>query len=141
MQHHTTATYADGLSFDVELDNHHFMIDGDEEFGGKDKGPKPKKLLLAALAGCTGMDVVSILHKMKMPFDRFWLEVGAEVDEQAKPIVYTSFVVSYCFSGSNLEPEKIDKAISLSKEKYCSVSAMFREFAEVRTEVKLNPQR
>jgi putative redox protein len=139
MEHTTTAAYEQGLSFDVELDNHHFKIDGDEEYGGKDKGPKPKKLLLAALAGCTGMDVVSILHKMKMPFDSFWLEIKAELDEQARPSVYTSFVISYCFRGDRLERDKIEKAVELSDNKYCSVSAMFRTFAVITSEIKLNP--
>jgi putative redox protein len=139
MEHHSTVTFVDGLQFDVELDNHHFTIDGDKEYGGKDKGPKPKKLLLAALAGCTGMDVASILNKMKMPFDSFWVEVKADLNEEVKPNVYTSFKIIFCFKGSGLQLDKIQKAVELSDKKYCSVTAMFRNFASIQNEIKLNP--
>jgi putative redox protein len=139
MEHHTTVTYVNGLSFDVELDNHHFLIDADEKYGGKDKGPKPKKLMLAALAGCTGMDTVSILRKMKMPFDSFWVETEADLNEESEPKVYTSFMISFCFKGKELQLDKIQKAVELSQQKYCGVTAMFRSFASIEYDIKLNP--
>jgi len=59
----TTLTWKEKFTFDVDLDNHHFVLDASKENGGDDRGPRPKGLLLTALAGCTGMDVVSILEK------------------------------------------------------------------------------
>ena len=138
MTHTTHVTYEDEMTFDVELDGHHLKIDADEKFGGRDKGPKPKHLLLAALAGCTGMDVVSILKKMRMPFDRFWLDVEGTVSE-SEPKVYNSFTVTYNFQGGNLDREKIEKAVTLSQENYCGVSAMFRSFAPVNVNIVCNP--
>ncbi len=138
MIHNTILRHTKDLSFDVELDGHHFNVDADAEFGGQDRGPKPKKLLLSALAGCTGMDVASILQKMRMPFDEFWLEVDGDLND-AKPSVYTSFKIRYCFRGQELDRAKIEKAVTLSQENYCGVSFMFRSFATIETEIVLNP--
>jgi len=137
MNHTSTLSFTSNMSFDVLVDGHNFAVDADEQFGGQDLGPKPKKLLLAALAGCTGMDVVSILRKMHMGFDSFNVEVYAELDESAQPSVYRSFHIVYSFKGSALEKDKIEKAVNLSQEKYCGVSAMFRSFAKVTTEIVL----
>jgi putative redox protein len=138
MTHTTKVRFEKGMSFEVSLDGHNFKIDADEQFGGTDAGPKPKRLLLAALAGCTGMDVVSILKKMRVNFDEFRLEVEGTLSE-TEPTVYTSFLINYCFRGKELDREKIEKAVNLSQEKYCGVSAMFRSFAKIQTEIVLNP--
>jgi putative redox protein len=126
------------LAFDVELDGHHFMVDADEQFGGKDLGPKPKPLLLSAVAGCTGMDVASLLTKMKMPFDSFALEVEGELADD-HPKVYTDIVVRYIFTGSQLDRDKIEKSVKLSLDKYCAVHAMLSRSANLRHEIVLNP--
>ena len=97
MAHMTTATWTEDLAFDVELDGHHFMVDADKEFGGKNRGPKPKGLLLSALGGCTGMDVASLLTKMKMPFDSFSLEVEGEVGDE-HPKSYTDIVIPVSYT-------------------------------------------
>jgi putative redox protein len=134
----TTATWADGMSFDVELQGHTFKVDADEKFGGKNRGPRPEALLLSGLAGCTGMDVVSLLGKMKVPFDSFRLEVAGELGEE-HPKVYTEIVVRYIFSGSQLDRDKIEKAVNLSLDKYCAVTAMLQKTARVSHEIVLNP--
>jgi putative redox protein len=134
----TTATWADGMSFDVELQGHTFKVDADEKFGGKNRGPRPKALLLSGLAGCTGMDVVSLLGKMKVPFDSFRLEVEGELGEE-HPKVYTEIVVRYIFSGSQLDRDKIEKAVNLSLDKYCAVTAMLKKTARVSHQIVLNP--
>ena len=134
----TVVTWKEDLAFEVELEGHRFMIDADENFGGKDRGPQPKPLLLSSLAGCTGMDVVSLLNKMKMPFDDFKLEVGGEVAEE-HPKVYTDIVIRYIFSGSELDRDRIEKAVRLSVEKYCSVHAMLGTSANITYELMLNP--
>jgi len=134
----TVVTWTDEMAFDVELEGHHFMIDADEEFGGKNRGPSPKALLLSSLAGCTGMDVVSLLRKMKMPFDKFALEVEGEVAEK-HPKSYTDIVIRYIFRGKELDRDKIEKSVKLSLDKYCGVHTMLAKSANVRHEIVLNP--
>jgi putative redox protein len=133
----TKVSWEEEMAFDVEIQGHHFKIDADEQFGGRDKGPKPKALLLAGLAGCTGMDVVSILRKMRMSWDSFHLEVDATTAE-THPQVYTKIVIRYMFTGGELDRTKIERAVSLSREKYCAVSAMLEKTAEVSHEIILN---
>ncbi len=126
------------MSFDVELQGHRFAVDADEQFGGKNRGPRPKPLLLSGLGGCTGMDVVSLLKKMKMPFDSFSLEIeGETAEEQPKP--YKSITIRYIFKGDKLDREKIDKAIALSLDRYCGVYAMLSKAAQISHQVILNP--
>ena len=138
MAQNTVVTWTDEMAFDVELEGHHFMIDADEEFGGKNRGPSPKALLLSSLAGCTGMDVVSLLGKMKMLFDKFALEVEGEVAEK-HPKSYTDIVIRYIFRGKELDRDKIEKSVKLSLDKYCGVHAMLAKSANVRHEIVLNP--
>ena len=138
MAHKTRVTYLDDLGFEVALDGHTFKVDADEQFGGRNRGPKPKNLLLSALGGCTGMDVASILKKMRMEFDEFWIDVSGETADE-DPKSFTEFTVTYCFRGDKLDREKIEKAVNLSQERYCSVSAMFRTFAPIKIDIKLNP--
>jgi len=138
VSHKTTVTWTEDLAFSVELDGHNFMVDADAEFGGKDRGPKPKGLLLSSLAGCTGMDVASLLTKMKMPFDGFALEVQGELAEE-HPKSYTDIVIRYIFRGKDLDRNKIEKSIKLSLDKYCGVHAMLTKSANLRYEIVLNP--
>jgi putative redox protein len=138
MTHTAKVSLREGLAFDAEVDDIHFEIDADPESGGQERGPRPKKLLLAALAGCTGMDVVSILNKMKMKFDEFWLETEADLSD-TEPKTYSAFRITYCFRGEALDRAKIERAVALSQERYCGVSAMFRTFAPVSFDIVLNP--
>jgi putative redox protein len=134
----TKVTHKEDLAFDVELNGHNFGIDADEEYGGKNYGPRPKHLLLSGLAGCTGMDVASILGKMQVPFDSFNLEVDAESTDE-HPKVYKKIHIKYIFSGKELDEDKINKAIDLSLEKYCGVHAMLGKVSDITHEVILNP--
>jgi putative redox protein len=134
MTHNTKIRLEEGLSFDVEVQGHHFKVDADAEFGGKDRGPRPKPLLLAALAGCTGMDVASIVGKMRMPFDSFEVEVDGELGKDY-PHVYTRIHIRYVFKGGALDRDKIEKAVKLSREKYCGVSAMLENACSVTHEI------
>ena len=130
-------TWQEGMAFDAELDGHHIMIDADPEVGGRGKGPKPKGLTLVSLAGCTGMDVISILRKMKLDVEGFEVETDAVVaDEHPRKI--ESIVVRYVFKGENLPPDKLIKAVSLSEERYCGVSATLRPSVRIRSEIVLN---
>ena len=138
MDHNTVVTWTNGMAFDIELDGHHFMIDAEEKFGGKNRGPRPKALLLSGLAGCTGMDVVSLLGKMKMPFDKFALEVKGELAEE-HPKCYTDILIRYIFYGKELDRDKIEKSVNLSVDKYCAVHYMLGKSATIRHEIILNP--
>ena len=134
MSYITRAENTKGMAFDVDLHGHHFVVDADEQFGGEDRGPRPKALVLSALAGCTGMDVVSILGKMKMPYDSFAIEIDAELTDE-HPKVYKTITVRYLFEGSQLDRSKIEKAVNLSQEKYCGVSAMLGKTASITAEI------
>lgn len=128
-----------GMAFEVDLQGHHFEIDGQREFGGENRGPNPKSLLLAGLAGCTGMDVVAILRKMRQSWDSFYLEVDAET-ANSHPMVYTDIHIRYVFEGDDLDRSKVERAVSLSLEKYCSVSAMLGKTADISHKILINRQ-
>jgi len=124
------------MSFTADVLGHKIILDTDSNSGGENKGTRPKPLMLVALAGCTGMDVVSLLVKMKMKFDYFNVKVIGEVREE-HPKKYTEMTVIYEFKGDDLEYEKIEKAIKLSQEKYCGVLAFYKEVINVNYEIKL----
>ena len=137
--HQTKITHRDGLSFDADLEGHHIKLDAAEAVGGKNYGPTPKPLMLVSLAGCTGMDVAAILEKMQMPYDSFEVEVDGDVGE-SHPKTYTDIRIRYVFEGNELDQEKIEKAVKLSQEKYCGVSAMLKEATNVSYEIVTNPE-
>jgi putative redox protein len=108
-------------------------LDAPAAAGGAGNGFRPKELLLTGLAGCTAMDVVSILRKMQCEPAAFRVEVSAEESEE-HPKVFTAFHLKYVVKGAVPE-EKLIKAIALSQERYCGVTAMYRSFAPVTHEV------
>ena len=110
------------------------MIDASEEVGGQGKGLRPKAMMLTSLAGCSGMDVASLLKKMRAEVDDFKIEVVANLTEE-HPKYYDKVHVIYRFYGSDFKKEKIEKAVNLSVDRYCGVMEMFRQFAEVTTEI------
>ena len=131
--------WAGGMEFRIEQDGHEFVLDSTDDFGGRDAGPRPKALLLSGLIGCTGMDVVSILGKMKV--EGFGLEITAEADTtDDHPVVFSAIRLVYVFSGRDLPREKIARAVSLSQEKYCGVSAMLRRVAPLTWEIRYREQ-
>ena len=112
-----------GLEFESELPSgHNVTIDAKEESGGSDNGPRPTELLLNGLAGCTGIDVTLILKKMKQDLVDFSIEVESERAEE-HPRRFTDIHLIYKLKGRNLDEKKVEKAINLSEEKYCSASA------------------
>jgi putative redox protein len=122
MKKEVNINWVEGMEFLADLDGHKVTIDAGVENGGKDKGARPKPFMLLALAGCTGMDVVGILKKMRVEFDGLSIKVEGEInDELPKP--FMSMHVVYKFKGQNLSMEKLEKAVELSREKYCGVSA------------------
>jgi putative redox protein len=105
-------------------------MDARPEHGGTGQGPSPMETLLLALAGCTGMDVVSILGKMRAPLAGLEIRVSGDRAEE-HPRVFTRIRLEYIARGNDLKPEQVKRAVDLSQEKYCSVSAMLRASAEL----------
>jgi len=134
MKHTVTTRWKENMEFESEIDSHAITIDAQAEHGGSGKGPSPKKLLLSALAGCTGMDVVSILKKMKVSFSSLSIQVDAQMTED-HPKHYSEFLITYNFTGTDADIDKLRKAIELSQDKYCGVSHMFRQFAKVNYDI------
>lgn len=100
-------------------------------------GFAPKALMLSSLAGCSGLDVVSLLEKMRAVVTDFYIEVTGELTDE-HPKYYHKVKVDYHFSDVNLQEDKIQKAVNLSVTKYCGVMEMFRRFATVETEIHLH---
>lgn len=129
-------TLNEGMSFEVAVDGHKFMIDAAEKVGGKNRGPSPKPLTLASLGGCTGMDVISILRKMRVDPDYFNVSVSAtSTDEHPKH--YDNIKITYTFKGKDLPMNKLEKAINLSQNRYCGVTAMLKKAVNITHEIKI----
>ncbi len=136
MSHTVITSWRKDLVF--ESDNpsgHTVLMDTSVENGGTNKGLSPKAMMLSSLAGCSGLDVIMVLNKMKVEISDFKILTTGELTEE-HPKYYHSVLVSYQFFGHNLPKEKIKKAVNLSVEKYCGVMEMFRRFAEVKIEIQ-----
>lgn len=123
--HHIKTVWKNKMAFDGHIDDHILRLDTGGELGD-DTGPSPKKILLASLAGCTGMDVVSLLNKMRVPFTGFEMDIDADLTDD-HPRVYAAIRLIYRFFGNDLDKAKVEKAVKLSKEKYCGISAMLEK--------------
>jgi len=124
------------MSFEADINGHKVMMDTIPEGGGHDSGPSPKKLLLVALSGCTGMDVVSILKKMHVDFEKCSIEVQGDVADD-HPRRYTGMHVIYRFTGKDLPMDKLEKAVRMSEETYCGVEALFKMAIHVTSEIQI----
>jgi putative redox protein len=133
------ATWIDGLRFAARTSSGRGLLldSGVREDGTGGTGPMPADLLPVALAGCTGMDVISILQKMQQPVTRFEVEVSFErAGEHPRP--FTSFTVTYHLDGDGLDAAKVDRACALSRDRYCSVAATLEPAAPMRHLIVLN---
>ena len=136
MTHSVSCRWLENMAFEAEVTGHKLIMDATAEVGGEDRGPRPKPLLLSALAGCTGMDVISILRKMKIDPSFYNMRVEANVTED-HPKQYDSIHLIYEFKESdNLNKEKVKTAVGLSQEKYCGVSSLLRMGAELTYEIQ-----
>lgn len=136
MKHVVDMSWTDKVAFEADMDGHKVIIDASEEVGGSDLGPRPKKLMLTSLAGCTGIDVVMILKKMKVELEAFNVIVEGELSEE-HPKYYNKMKIIYQFKGNDLPMAKLEKAVKLSEEKYCGVSAVYRQAMEMTTEIRV----
>ena len=131
MTNHITTKWLGEMAFESNNPSGHTVrIDAGEESGGSGAGLRPKALMLSGLAGCSGLDVASLIKKMKLEVDDFKIETIASLTDE-HPKYYDSVVVEYHFTGANLNEDKLKKAVDLSVEKYCGVMEMFRKFAKL----------
>lgn len=138
--HETTITWQnEDLRFDADVMGFPLVLDSEKAHGGKDMGPPPKPLLLTALAGCTGMDVIAILKKMEALPEDFSVDVSGRLRD-AHPRIYKEITVTFRVKG-DVPAEKLEKAVALSRDRFCGVSAMLKETAEIKYVIELENQK
>ena len=131
MAHKTVTKWKGGMLF--ESDNpsgNKFFMDTVSENIIKQKGLSPKAMMLSSLAGCSGVDIVDILKKMKIKNYDLTITVEGELTDD-HPKFYHTVQVDYYFSGEDIDNKKCKRAVDLSVQKYCGVMEMFRRFAKV----------
>lgn len=129
--HLITTMWKGNMQFESTNLGGSLMIDAAEEVGGTNNGLRPKALMLSALSGCSGLDVASLIKKMRLEVTDFNIVTEGFLTD-TEPQVYDKVTVTYHFYGTNLNEEKLNRAVELSVEKYCGVMAMFRSFADVK---------
>lgn len=135
MSHKVTTHWKGNLQFESDNPNGKtVLMDTSAEHGGNNSGLSPKAMMLSSLAGCSGLDVISILDKMKVKLTDFRIDTYGELTDE-HPKYYHTVNVEYHFYGEHLNEDKIQKAVDLSVEKYCGVMEMFRKFASVNTSI------
>ena len=132
MEYKLATDWTSGIAFESEVDGFNLGMDSPVE--GEGTGPSPKKLMIISLLGCTGMDVASLMKKMRVPFTAFRVEAVAPLTEE-HPMVFKSIHLTYIVTGQDLKREKIEKSINLSQERYCGVSVMLRKHCPVTWEL------
>lgn len=128
--------WASNMAFQANVDGHEIMLDLKESDGGQNLGPKPKPLLLVSLGGCTAIDIISILKKMRIEPEYFNVKVDGELTEE-HPKQFKSIKIIYEFRGKDLDRVKLQKAVDLSHEKYCGISATLRNSVEITSEIRI----
>jgi len=124
-------------SFEAETDSgHKITMDGAQEYGGQNKGPRPMEMLLVGLGGCASFDVVLILKRSRQDVRDCIAEISAERAE-TDPKVFTSIHIKFVVTGKNLDPARVKRAVKLSEEKYCSASIMLGKTAEITHEIEI----
>jgi len=136
MKQKIDCTWKSDMAFEADVNGFKLVLDADPAVGGNNLGPRPKPLTLASLAGCTGMDVISILGKMRITPSYFNVAVEGDLTEE-HPKYYQKIHLIYEFRGENLEMEKLKKAVELSQDRYCGVSALLRKGAELSYEIRI----
>ncbi len=131
--------WLENMSFEADVNGHSIRVDAGTENGGDDSGARPKPLMLVALAGCTGMDVVSILKKMRVEYDKLTISVEANMREE-HPKYYDEMKIIYHFVGKDLPVKKIERAVELSDEQYCGVSALYKMAIPLTSEIKITEE-
>ena len=129
-------SWLDKMAFSTEVNGHEMIIDAIPEVGGENRGPRPKPFMLVALGGCTAMDVISILKKMRVEVQGFNVKVEGDLTEE-HPKQFHKIHVIYEFKGKDLPMDKLQKAIDLSEERYCGVSPVYKKAMELTSEIRV----
>ena len=129
--------WVEGVSFVGESQTGHaIVIDGAPEYGGRNRGMRPMEIVLLGAAACTAFDVVLILKKARQPIAD--CSVDAEAERAAtEPKVFTKIHLRYAVAGRGLDPKQVERAVTLSKDKYCSATAMLAKTAEITFEIAI----
>lgn len=136
MKHSIKTVWKENNIFETDVDGHNIIIDLAKDAGGDDAGPRPKKFVLVAAAGCSGLDVVEIVKKMRIDIKGFNIQIESDVTDEY-PKQYTNLKVVYEFEGENLPKEKLERACQLSFDNYCGVLAMYKKAVPVTYEVRI----
>ena len=136
MSHKVQTEWKGKMVFNSNVIGGAINLDADDAVGGEGKGVRPKALMLSALSGCTGMDVSSLMKKMRIDesVSKFTIGVEGSLTEE-HPKIYDKVHAIYTFEGKDMVQSKLEKAVSLSIERYCGVFEMFRQFAKVTHEI------
>lgn len=135
---HSAVTWDEGMAFTVEQDGHTLTLDAEADFGGADRGMRPKGLVLSAILGCTAMDVIAMLKKMRVPIERFSVDADGDLADE-HPKRYTAIRVRYTFTGpEDVNTERIRRAVNLSTEKYCGVIETLRSSVPMTFHIQFN---
>lgn len=130
-----SVTWLQRMTFDADVDGHHVMLDARGE-SGDDRGPGPMSLVLAAVAACTAMDVVSILRKRHSPFTGLVVRARGE-QATDHPHRFTAVELVYEVHGTGVDRADVERAVALSEDKYCSVSATLKANTVVTSRIEL----
>ena len=134
MTHSISSKWVSKMGFDHQIGNHVVRTDTGAPMSD-DTGASPKRLLLAGLVGCAGIDIVMLLEKMRVPFDNIEAEVEADLTD-VNPKVYSEIRLVFKFYGKELNRKKIEKAVKMSEETYCGVAEMLRKNCPVLVQIE-----
>ena len=138
MSHKTTTQWKGGMLFESDNPSGKSVLMDTVVNGQTERfGLSPKAMMLSSLAGCSGVDIVEILEKMKVLDYKLTIDVTAELTDE-HPKYYNKVHVDYHFYGQELSQNKINKAVTLSVDKYCGVMEMFRKFSTVSTKIHIH---
>jgi len=130
----------EGLTLVGKTESEHWLVmDAAREAGGAGASIRPKEMLLLSLAGCTSMDVVSILQKKRTPLRDYEMHVRADLEDDVHPHVYSKIHLEYVFFGEGVRESDVEQAIELSQKKYCGVTAMLRPAVEITHSYRIEP--
>lgn len=137
-QHTATIKQVRGITFVGKTDdtNTWVTMDGPDNFGGSNAAIRPKELLLLSLGGCTSADVIAILQKKRVKLDDFQINISAEQTE-THPKVFSKINLEYVFTGKDIKEKDVERAIQLSQEVYCGVTAMLQKSIEITHNYKI----
>jgi len=133
-RHKVENTWIDNMHIRSKVPGGRIDFDSSENFGGQDKGVRAKPAMLASLASCTAIDVISLFKKMRAIPEDFKVNVEGELTDE-HPKIYHKVKIEYFFIGKDLKRDKLEKCVKLSVERYCGVIEMFRSFADIEVKI------